>query len=533
MRFFGFLLLITSSASLAMGQNNALERRRLSLNECVQLALHHNLEVKIKRYNPEISRYNLQAQYGAYDPNLSMSGGHDHSLIAGGVDQQGRSYAGTQTDANRVGTSFDGILPWGLSYGLGANFTDTYGTRPGAVPDFTQPVIVTNTFFDFTHQENVTFFSTNYATTPTRVPFDNVSGRVGFMELRQPLLKNFWIDSIRLQIYLSKKNLESAELDLRQQLMTTLTAVESAYYELVFSEEQVLVQKKSLEMAEQQLSNDKRRVEVGALAPLGEKLSESQVASSRVSVTSAIADRDTRQRALKILLSDNYDNWKNVYIETTDKLLAIPQEFNLQDSWRKGLTLRPDILQQRLALDRQDMTIKYQRNQLYPQLDLVGNYGYSGSSTRVNDSLGQIRDRDNPFWSVGGQLSIPLTRTSARNAYQAGKASREQIELELRQQEQAALVEIENSIAVAQTAFAQIDATRVARQYAEEALDAEQKKLENGKSTTFDVLALQIRLTNARSDEINALRAYNVALARVAFFEGYTLERRRVSLEVR
>jgi hypothetical protein len=57
-------------------------------------------------------------------------------------------------------------------------------------------------------------------------------------------------------------------------------------------------------------------------------------------------------------------------------------------------------------------------------------------------------------------------------------------------------------------------ATRKAREYAEVALDARQKKLESGKSTSFVVLLLQRDLTGAQSDEIAALVQYKRSLSR-------------------
>ena len=78
-----------------------------------------------------------------------------------------------------------------------------------------------------------------------------------------------------------------------------------------------------------------------------------------------------------------------------------------------------------------------------------------------------------------------------------------------------------------------IEATKEARSYAEAALDAEQKKLESGKSTNYQVLQLQRDLTSAQTDEINALANYNKALAQLAHDEGSTLERLKVNLEIR
>ena len=82
-------------------------------------------------------------------------------------------------------------------------------------------------------------------------------------------------------------------------------------------------------------------------------------------------------------------------------------------------------------------------------------------------------------------------------------------------------------------ALERIEATRKASAYAEAALAAEQKKLENGKSTSFFVLQLQRNLTAARSDEISAVVQYKRSLAQLALAEGSTLVRRKIDLTVK
>ena len=211
-------------------------------------------------------------------------------------------------------------------------------------------------------------------------------------------------------------------------------------------------------------------------------------------------------------------------------MVAVPEKFDIQDSWRRGMTLRPDLQQQKIALEKQGYIVKFQKNQLYPQLDVVGSYGYSASARQWGDAMEQFSDRDNPFWTVGGQMSIPLGNRSARYNYKTAKATQERINLQLKQLQQRIMILIEDSIATAQTAFQRVKATREARSFAAAALDAEQKKLESGKSTSFEVLRLQRDLTTAASSEIRALADYNIALARLAQTEGSTLERRRVNM---
>ncbi len=107
---------------------------------------------------------------------------------------------------------------------------------------------------------------------------------------------------------------------------------------------------------------------------------------------------------------------------------------------------------------------------------------------------------------------MPLGNISARNNYKVAKASLQQIELQFKQLEQNIMVQIDNAVKQAQSAYQSVQATRQARIYAEAALDAEQKTYGVGKATTFEVLQYQNNLTTARSAEIRALANYNESL---------------------
>ncbi len=534
MRLFRFLLSLAAAACTpVLGQTSDLETRKMSLEDCIGIALEHNLDIQIQRLNPEINRFALSAAFGAYDPTFSASGEHDYSRSPGGVDPQGRLFGGTATDSDRLSSSVSGLLPWGTIYDLGVNLTDTYGTTPFTVLTPTVSSVTTNIIFDNLGNPSGFSLNTNFQSASVRLPFENTVGNVGFFQLRQPLLRNFWIDSSRLQIYIDRKNLKISELELRLRIMDIIRAVEQAYYNLIFAQENIKVQQKALELNERQLTENRKRVEVGTMAPLDEKQAQSQVAGSRADLLATIGTEQTDQRVLKSLLSDNYAKWERVVIEPTEKLVALPESFNLQGSWRKGLSQRPDLIEQRLAVDKQSYVVRFQHNQIFPQLDLIGTAGYNASGREFSGALNQFVNRDNPFWSYGAQMTIPLTQRTARNNYRAAKATKEQIELQTKQLEQNIMITIENSIANANTAFQRVDATREARIYAEAALDAERKKLESGKSTSFVVLQLTRDLTSARSSEISALANYNIALAQLAFDEGSILERRHVTLEIK
>ena len=499
MKKIGACLFLVASLSGSFAQTNDPAGRAMSLTDCFTEALKHNLNLQIEQTVPQISLYNLQSAYGGYDPQFVLGGQHSYN-DSGAYFNNGTINFPTIDKNNTFNSAFTGATPWGMNYNLGGNISEQHVYK-------------------------------SFGSLSTNFP-DSSSGAIG-LSVTQPLLKNFWIDNNRLTIQIAKTQLKSSEQALRGQIITTVTAVENAYYELIFARENVKVEQEALVLAQTQLDQDKQRVQVGSLAPLDVQQDEAQVAQSRANLIAAENTMSIDQNALKNLLTDYYSQWHDVDIQPTATLAAERELFDVQDSWNKGMTGRPDLVQARLSVEQQGIELKYFRNQLFPEVDLIGSYGFNGSGNEYRDSFNQMNDGSRPYYSYGGQLTIPLGNVAARNNLKSGKATEKQLLLQLKQLEQNVMVDIDNAVKAAQSAWESADATKSARTYAEAALDAEQKKYAVGKSTTFTVLQLQNNLTSARSQEIRALANYNQALANLAAAEGSTLERHNLDVEVK
>jgi outer membrane protein TolC len=489
-----------------VGQAIAAERP-MTLAETIELATKHNLDVQIERYNPQLAVYSLEGLYGAYDPGISFSGEHSHDEAGSRLLGGGFSIPGSTSDQDTFGLGLGGanggagLLPWGMTYSARANVNDTYGDS-------------------FSLDNNGNLISDD---------FESSSGNVG-LTLTQPLLKNFWIDSTRLNIRLAKNNVKWTEQAFKQRLMDVVNLTEQTYYELIAARELVIAQQKAVELAERLLAENKKRVEVGAMAPLDEKQAESQAASSRADLLVAKNAVAVREDLLKSYITDEYAKYASVKIVPSEPLRAQRQFFDRQDSWGKGLAYRPDYAQAKIDLENAGIQIKYTKNQLLPQVDIYGTFGYNGSGDEFNQAIGEVRDMDRPFWAYGGQITIPIGNTSAKNSYRASKATREKAALTLRRIEQNVMLQIDDAINQARSSFERVEATAAASSFAAAALDAEEKKLASGKSTSFEVLSLQRDLTTARNAEIRALVDYNKALTQLALAEGTILERRGITV---
>jgi len=480
--------------SLAIETNVTENTRELSLQDCIQLTLQHNIELQIDRYNPQIALLNLKGAYAPYDPTAAFSGQHNHSE-SGPVFLGTNIIGGTTSDQDSFNTSLGGLTPLGTTYRFSGSTADTVQnnglTRKG-----------------------------------------NAGAQAG-VSVTQPLLKNFWIDGTRLVIRVDKNRLKYSQLQLKLQLMQTITALEQSYYDLIYFRENVVVQQKAAEQTDQLVSENKKKLEVGAMAELELAAAEAQAAQNRAAIIAARSLLGTQERVLKLYITDQFTQWADVSVVPTGELLAVKHDFNRQESWRKALAQRPEYQQAKLDAERQGIQLKFDFNQLFPELDVFGTYGYNGSGNVFSGALYDVQQQNLPFYSFGGQISLPLANIGPRNTYKSDKVAMQQLVLGVKKQERDILIGIDNDIGTLQADYDSVQATHAQRLYEEQALDAEHKKLENGKSTTYQVVLIQRDLTAARGAEIQALDTYNRHLAQLSLDEGTTLERLNIDFEVK
>src|SRR5580693_9210147 len=110
--FFSLVLAAVAQTNPSLVATNTVPGgRRMSLQDCIQEALKHNLDVQIQRYNPEIALFNLRAAYGGYDPTFAMSGTHNWNNeaeeVIDGILTPSEVY-----NQNSFNSSIGGLLPW-------------------------------------------------------------------------------------------------------------------------------------------------------------------------------------------------------------------------------------------------------------------------------------------------------------------------------------------------------------------------------------------------------------------------------------
>jgi outer membrane protein len=483
--------------------------RRVRLDECLFTALRQNRALQIERLEPAIAQSWLNASYGYYDPVFQADFRTEDATDTGGFDPTDFSRDAVYDAESQVARSgLLGYLPGGLNYNLFGDYAHSEGNR-------------------------------------NNLNFESYSLRTG-ISLRQPLLRNFWIDQGRMTIQVNKKNLAITELGVHYVAMDVINRVQQAYYELATAIQQVHEQRNFLDSREQLLATVKRRIEMGNLTVLDERLAAARVATVEASLAQADNARQLAENELKSLLGDNWVNSHGVRLETADALLVFPQEFNLQESWQRGLGSRPDLAQLREDVAKAKIDLKYRRNQLFPSLDLVASHIRKGASTyqpttlsptpppaSLSDARSQIENADVPTDMVGVIFSVPLGLAAERANFRASKHVKAQSELRVKQYEELVMREISDAVHTARSNFDRVTLTRRARELSEAALEAENQKLTGGKSTIFIVLELQNDVATARAAELRAKADYNRARSQLRFAEASLLEHWKVAIELK
>lgn len=497
--------------------------RPVSLEECIRMALEKNISLQIGdrvalgdtadldvrsggKLGLEQARLDIDDAYGYYDPIFTGRAGQRYQAEDAGVDPVlGVLRGGEESWREEFSLGVEGVLPTGARYSIGAGLDRLSGTRLDELDGFTNVFISVNRPWQYRTRAGIT--------------------------VTQPFLRDFWIDAGRLNIKLAKSDLKMSEQAFQLLVMDIIQRVAIAYFDLVAARDQIRVQQKALELADQLVAENRKKVNVGTLAPLDERQAESQAATTRSDLTTTTYEAQAAENILKTLITDEYGTMQAVTLEPTDRLLSVFQSFTLAESWRTALEMRPDYLLAKQEVERQNIILKYRKNQLFPALDVEGTYGRNGFGGSTSDSLESIDNNQFPTYGGAVILTFPLTFRSERSEYKKTKIQKQAAVLSLKRVENDVLRGVDDALKLVRSAHAATESTREARRFAEDALQAEQKKLEVGKSTSFEVLQLQRDLTEASAAEILALAEYNKALHQVYFREGTTLQRMKVKVD--
>jgi outer membrane protein len=341
---------------------------------------------------------------------------------------------------------------------------------------------------------------------------------------RQPLLKNFKIDSSRQQLRVAKKNRQISDVQFKQVVVNTISTVKKSYYDLIATIDNLAAAQRNLALAQKLQNENEIKVKVGTMAPLEVVSAKAEVAAREEGVIVAEAlVKDAEDAMRRQLFPGNDERLWSVKIQATDRPTAEPFVVDIEAATKRALSDRTDVQVARLGLERSDFSVQYAKSQTLPGMDLVASYGgYALGGTSLSDAgtggtgwsdvYGKVLGFDFPTWTVRANLSYPIRNRSARASHAQAQVAKRQAELSLRRLELLVATEVRSTGRAVETNFKRVASTKAARVLAEQRLDAEEKKFAAGMTTNFQVTQAQRDLADAQVNEIRSVLDYHKSL---------------------
>jgi len=483
----------------------------LTLNDTIARALKNNLGVRAAVLSPQVAEAALAQAGEKYYPTLSFSYARQDNANASYsfLDATG-NYT---TKGNNYSSSISQQIPFGGQFSVSVT---------GGMTDTTQRAVTINPRYN---------------------------GQLRF-NFSQPLLQGFGYTASQFNILIARNSYDSSELQFYKTVQDTVYSATQAYWGLVYSIENLKVQRLALQLAKELLVQNQHSVEIGTLAPMDILSAQSEVANREASIIAAEAAVKNSEDQMKTLINLSPEEEKGLTsIATLDQPAYEEMKVDLDQALALAMQKRPDLKISQIGLKTQDLSLSNAKNQLLPNLNFNASYwspGVAGTQIlydnplfgnvigRVPGSASQaMKDAFNfkyKNWSLGLSLSIPLSNMISRAAVAQAQLNQQQAILNLKNQEQQVVLEIKTAVRNVQTTYQQVQSYKVARELAEQKLQAEQEKLRVGQSTNYFVLQYQRDLTNARVLELNAIINYNLAQVALDRSTGTILEKKNIKI---
>jgi outer membrane protein TolC len=549
----------------------------LSMQDAIALALENNLDIAIQRYTPQLADTQIEmAQAGGFARGVSTNvtaGPSSATVSAAGTTPGSTQSAGAASSAassSAVGGSvlqsggpaipsldptLFGTLNWAhlttpqsSAFLTGSNALiqrqglSNFGISKGFLTGTTISLGLNNTSLQGNNPRN----DFNPSTTSSLS-----------INFTQHLLQGFGRSVNSRQIRIAKNNREVSDLTFKLQVETTIAAVMELYWDLVSFRDAVQVAQDALSASQKLLENNRKQVEVGTLASIEVVRAQAEIASREQALVAAQMRVNQQETILKTALSRTgvaNPLLASAHIIPTDRIQIPDREpiTPLQDLTAQAIASRPELAQSRIQLHNQELTILGSKNALLPTLDLVAsssNGALAGDpnplpalpgSPHSNNPyfiggygtvLSQLFSRNFPNYSVGLSLNIPIRNRAAQAQVASDQLTYRQQELVLQRLENQVRVDVQNAQIGVSNALAQLAAAQKAQVLQQQTLDAEQKKLDLGASTTYNVILAERDLVTAQSNTVTAEAAYAKARVEMDRATGQILYNNNISMD--
>src|SRR5665213_903126 len=537
----------------------------LSAQDVVALALENSLDIEVQRYAPLLAREVLRRVQGGgllRNPGQGVAAGPVSVSLAGvSVNTNGAPSGSTSGVSSSVLTQLGPNVP-----SFDPNITAFTNFQHVTIPQSNTVLTGTTALvenirsiqasysqsFHWGMNAQLTYSSTSQSVNSTFFSLNPYTNGSLDLQVTQSLLNGFGSAVNTRNIRVQKNNLKVTDLQFKEQVITTVTAVLNLYWDLVSFNQDLRARQEEVGTAQQLFENNRKQVQIGTVAEIEVTRAQSQLYAAKQDLLISQTNILQQETILKNALSRQgvgTSELADVHIVPLDTIVIPAQDESrsIGELVGEALKNRVEVEQARINIDSKKTNLIGIRSSLKPTLNAFAeltNNGLTGQITPLglaqggvpylsggyDNLLAEIFRRNYPNYSAGISLNIPLRNRAAQSDYATSEIEIRQDQLSLQKQSNQIRVDVQNAMIGLQQARARYDAAVEGRKLSQETAEGDKKKLDLGASTSYQVVQDQRDLASAQSSEAQAMANYTHAQIALDQALGRTLEVNHVSL---
>ncbi|MEI8090445.1 MAG: TolC family protein [Opitutaceae bacterium] len=490
------LLILTSLARLraqetAPAPAPAAAGTNLTLEDCISRAMQKNFDLQVQNLSSEIAKESLNAANADFDPSFTATSRRNLNQSAA-------------TTSRLDGTSTRGPRSDNTTYSVGVS----------------EKVVTGGTV-------SVTGNTTRAATNSLNSTLNPAFGSSTTVTLSQPLLKGSGPAVARANIERNKLGVGIALLNYKSKVLTVIRDTENAYYNLAYARENLVVKKRSLELADKLFEENKVRKSTGVATDLDVLTAEVGVANARRAALQAEQSVSDREDALFTLIGQFDFNSRPGEVKFGDYTEGAPSFDRVYKNARES---SPDFLATQSQIKQLEIDARSAKQAALPGLNLDTGVGYTATERSFGDAISNLPEGNGYNWNVGLSLTVPWGLHADKARYRSAKSSLLQQQTRLKQLDQTLLVNVRTSVRAVETNIAAVEIAGKATELSNKQYELQKARFDAGLSTSRLVLQAQDDLEAARVNELQAKVNLRIALAELHRIDGSSLERYKIGL---
>jgi len=538
----------------------------ISLNDAISLAIENNLDVAIARYNLPIADTDIlrtKAGGSFRGVNTGVVQGTPGGGVGGfGTGAPGAGAGGTTGGAGGAGAGAAGIVQSTLGAGTAVQSYDPAITGNMGIEHLTQPLANLQIFGVPSLQQNTGVFNLAYQQafpTGTSITFETQNNRQTTNSIYSnlnPSLGAYYRVTVQQQLLagagfgpnlrflrIARNNKKISDIAFKDQVAATITQISNMYWDLVSAYEAERVTEQSFAFAQQSLSNAQKQLQLEAVPAMDVMRAEAEVSRRDQDLLIAKTTLQLQESLMKNAITKNLDDpvLESMPVIPTDRSepAEVQADKALQVLIGEALQGRPDLAESDIDLVNRQISRQAAKNNLLPQLSLVGFYGGTGLAGELNPAFSGQNTSTLPtgFWGafdnafngtspdyfVGLNLNIPIRNRVAKADQYRSELEYRQAELRQQQLKKQIRIEVRNAQYALEQSRARVQAARKGRDLAQRTFTIMQKEQELGAGSSFQTLTAQRDLAVAELDLVNANTVYQKSKVELRRATGTTL----------